>query len=175
MMSERAPTENPPAAELVKRALDEYQGALIGYAASILGDVERARDVVQDTFLRLWQQDSVAVSLKSWLFTVCRNRAFDVLRKEKRMTHLESQEIESMAAADDDPAAAAEREESHRTVLRYLERLPANQREVIRLKFHGDLSYKEISAITSLSVGNVGFLIHTGIRRLREMLARQTA
>jgi len=174
MMSEKAPTENA-AAILVKQALEEYQGALIGYAASILGDVDRARDVVQDTFLRLWQQDTekVADSLKSWLFTVCRNRAFDILRKEKRMTHLESQELEAVAGGADDPAEAAEREESHRNVLQYLERLPENQREVIRLKFQGDLSYKEISAITNLSVGNVGFLLHTGIRRLREMLARQ--
>ncbi len=174
MMSEKAPTENP-AADLVKTALEEYQGALIGYAASILGDVERARDVVQDTFLRLWQQEpeKVADGLKSWLFTVCRNRAFDILRKEKRMTHLESQELEAVAGGADDPAEAAEREESHRNVLQFLDRLPENQREVIRLKFQGDLSYKEISAITSLSVGNVGFLLHTGLRRLREMLVRQ--
>jgi RNA polymerase sigma-70 factor (ECF subfamily) len=63
-----------------------------------------------------------------------------------------------------------ERKEKFEEVLRFLERLPENQREVIRLKFQGDLSYKEISEVTGLSVSNVGFLIHTGIKRLRSMM-----
>jgi RNA polymerase sigma-70 factor (ECF subfamily) len=54
--------------------------------------------------------------------------------------------------------------------MRYVERLPENQREVIRLKFQSDLSYKEIAEITNLSVSNVGFLLHTGIKRLRFMM-----
>ena len=49
-----------------------------------------------------------------------------------------------------------------------LARLPENQQEVIRLKFQQGLSYKEISSVTGLSVTNVGFLIHTGLKRLRE-------
>ncbi|MEN8713450.1 MAG: sigma factor-like helix-turn-helix DNA-binding protein [Verrucomicrobiales bacterium] len=40
----------------------------------------------------------------------------------------------------------------------------------MRLKFQGDLSYKEISEVTGLSVSNVGFLIHTGIKRLRSLM-----
>jgi RNA polymerase sigma-70 factor (ECF subfamily) len=46
--------------------------------------------------------------------------------------------------------------------------LPKNQQEVIRLKFQHGLSYKEISTVTNLSVTNVGFLIHTGLKVLRE-------
>ena len=55
-------------------------------------------------------------------------------------------------------------------VLRVLETLPKNQREVIYLKFQCDLSYKEISDITSLSVSNIGFLIHTAIKSIRTQL-----
>ena len=64
----------------------EFESPLIGYAATILNDPDRARDVVQDTFIRLCQQDpgKVRDHLKSWLFTVCRNRALDLLRKDKR-------------------------------------------------------------------------------------------
>ena len=61
-----------------------YESQLIAYAANILaGDFERARDVVQDAFLRLFQADPARVreNLKAWLYTVCRNRALDVLRK----------------------------------------------------------------------------------------------
>ena len=52
----------------------------------------------------------------------------------------------------------------------YLDRLTDNQREVIILKFQQDLSYREIHAITGLTTGNIGFLIHTGLKRLREII-----
>ena len=66
----------------VREALAEYESPLIGYAYGFFQDVERARDVVQDTFIRLYQQDAEKIQhgLKTWLFTVCRNRALDVLR-----------------------------------------------------------------------------------------------
>ena len=168
-------TEMESQTELVQRALEEFEGGLIGYAASILHDVERARDVVQDTFVKLYQQEpgKVSESLKAWLYTVCRNRSFDVLRKEKRMTVVENETIERLGVEESDPAEIAEREETHSEVMRFLDRLPPNQKEVIRLKFQGDMSYKEISEVTSLSVSNVGFLMHTGLKRLRQLLSHQ--
>lgn len=55
-------------------------------------------------------------------------------------------------------------------IFRMLDRLPKNQREVVYLKFQCDLSYKEISEITKLSVTNVGFLMHTALKNLRKEL-----
>jgi RNA polymerase sigma-70 factor (ECF subfamily) len=55
-------------------------------------------------------------------------------------------------------------------IFRMLDRLPKNQREVVYLKFQCDLSYKEISEITKLSVSNVGFLMHTALKELRKEL-----
>ena len=54
--------------------------------------------------------------------------------------------------------------------MKMLERLSDNQREVILLKFQQGLSYQEIQEITGLSSGNIGFLIHTGLKRLRDLL-----
>ena len=68
-----------------------------------------------------------------------------------------------------------QRQEASGEIIRILERLPENQREVIRLKFQHDMSYKEISEVTNLSVSNVGFLIHTGLKRLRVMMDHQQA
>ena len=84
-MSENGNTEQREI--LVRRALEEFEARLIGYAASILRDQDRARDVTQDTFIKLYSQDpdKVSEALKAWLFTVCRNRCLDILRKEKRM------------------------------------------------------------------------------------------
>ena len=55
-------------------------------------------------------------------------------------------------------------------ILQVVETLPKNQREVIYLKFQSDLSYKEISEITRLSVTNVGFLIHSAVRAIRKQM-----
>ncbi len=158
---------------LVESALREFEGPLTGYVSGLLGgDWDRARDVVQDTFLKLHQQEPGTVEdrLKSWLYTVARNRSIDIIRKDKPMTVTSSEAFEALDDRRPHPSAEAEKAERHEEVLRLVDRLPENQREVIRLKFQSDLSYKEIAEITELSVSNVGFLLHTGIKRLRAMM-----
>lgn len=158
--------------ELVQRALRDYEGALVGYACSILGDPDRARDVVQDTFIRLWDQEPARISenLKPWLYTVCRNRALDVLRRHRRVVELDELTLERQEETSPNPAEKLATREAVGEILRFVDRLPANQREVIRLKFQADLSYKEIAELTGLSVTNVGFLLHTALKRLRTLL-----
>ena len=73
------------------------------------------------------------------------------------------------------PATTLERSEAATSLFRLLDALPPNQREVIRLKFQNDLSYREIAEVTQLSVTNVGFLLHTGLKKLRELLREQPA
>jgi RNA polymerase sigma-70 factor (ECF subfamily) len=156
-------------AEWVRAALECHESSLLRYAASITGDAERARDIVQETFVKLCgeEREKLDGRLTEWLFTVCRNRALDVQRKEKRMTPLTEMDLETRESAEPSPSMAAEQSESSSQILRFLELLPPNQREVIRLKFQSDLSYQEISRVTKLSVSNVGFLIHSGIKNLR--------
>lgn len=158
--------------QFIEKALAEYESPLIGYAASILHDLDRARDVVQDTFIRLCQQDPTKLreNLKTWLFTVCRNRSLDVLRKEKRVQPLDEVRWQRVAGAGLQPDEQADRDEQMARVMRCLDRLSGNQREVILLKFQQGLSYQEIVEVTGLTSGNVGFLIHTGLKRLRDLL-----
>ena len=159
----------------VQTAVLRHQAPLLRYATRLLGDAEGARDVVQDTFVRLMAQPPAQVDghVAEWLFTVCRHRALDVLRKENRMKRFEDGQVERLAAAAPRPGRELERAETHAAVLRLIDRLPHNQQEVVRLKFQNGFSYKEISRITSLSVSNVGFLLHTAVVRLRHDLAAQ--
>ena len=153
----------------MRSAVEQFQPQLLRYATRLLGDPDRARDAVQDTFIRLLAQPRAAVDghLAEWLFTVCRNRVFDINRKEGRMKQFAEGAAERVLADEPRPGAELEAEEMHATVLRLIDRLPPNQQEVIRLKFQSGFSYKEISRITELSVGNVGFLIHTAVQVLR--------
>ena len=158
--------------KFVEQALRDYESHLIAYATSLLHDIDRARDVVQDTFIRLCQQDiaKVRANLKPWLFTVCRNRALDILRKEKRITPLDDIRWQKVAGPGLQPDESAEHEERLSQLMGFLNRLSTNQREVILLKFQQNLSYQEIREITGLTTGNIGFLIHTGLKRLRDIL-----
>lgn len=159
----------------VQAAVEQHQAALTRYATRLLGDGERARDIVQDTFVRLLAQPQGQIEghVAEWLFTVCRHRALDVARKESRMKRFADGEIERVSAPDPRPGRALEQEETHEALLQLIGTLPSNQQEVIRLKFQNGFSYKEISRITALSVGNVGFLIHTAVTRLRHEFAAQ--
>ena len=154
-------------------ALEEYQAGLTRYAMRFTGDLEKARDVVQDTFLQLCRQEPARVKghLAQWLYTVCRNRALDVMRKESRMTVLHEEDGLMAVDQGQSPARLVETREMVTGVLGVLNQLTSNQQEVIRLKFQDGLSYREIGQVTGLSTSNVGFLIHTGIRKLRQKMA----
>jgi RNA polymerase sigma factor (sigma-70 family) len=181
-----AASEAPDLAAL----LDRYERPLVRYAMSIVGDVDSARDVVQETFIRLSRMlpgavhsddtDDSAVPrtstldfgnpkhVEAWLFTVCRHRSIDHQRKHCRIIPMPLPEDHS--SNEPGPAAAAESRDTEASLLRLLDRLSPNQREVIRLKLQNDLSYQEIADITQLSVTNVGFILHTGLKKLREIV-----
>lgn len=158
----------------IRAALAQYEGPLLRYAHRLVGDLERARDIVQETFLRLCRQDPSELDgrLPEWLYTVCRNLAFDVLRKESRMVTTADGEFRVQQSRESAPADTAEQRDSVNQILNLLNDLPGNQQEVIRLKFQGSLSYQEISEITGLTVSYVGFLIHRGVKTLREQVRR---
>jgi len=153
--------------EWVETALGRYEAPLMRYAARLLDDTELARDVVQDCFVRLCEQrpETLDGHLAEWLFTVCRRRSIDHLRRNGRMHRLDGTEP---AVRMEDPV---ERREEEQALLERVALLPKLQQEVLLLKFQEGLSYRQISAITSTSVGNVGYLLHHALRTLRSQLA----
>ena len=158
--------------EWMREVVARWESDLVRYARHLVGDSERARDVVQETFLKLCQQDREQLDghLTEWLFTVCRNGALDVRRKEQRMTTMTLDAVMESVGTDPPPDHAAEQRDSTEKILSLLAELSPNQQEVLRLKFQHSLSYREISTITGLTETNVGFLIHVGIKRLRELM-----
>lgn len=162
-------------AGFLERTFAEHAAPLTRYASRLLGDPDRARDVVQDTFVRFMAQPVAAVEghVVEWLFTVCRHRALDVLRKEGRLSRFAEGQAERVVAAEPRPGRELEAAETQAALLALIGKLPPNQQEVVRLKFQSGFSYKEIARITELSVTNVGFLIHTAVAKLRSEFAAQ--
>jgi len=184
-------TSNPANSDRVAlaAALTRYEGPLLRYAVRLTGDAELAREIVQDTFVRLCERrapqeaepnciqfGAEAIRRESsrdgqgpWLFAVCRNRALDLL-KRRRTRRSAGNEAEVVAGPAQSPDAALERHDEHARVLGLLATLPERQQQVVRLKFQAGLSYKEIAEVMGLSATNVGFLIHVAIKSLRERL-----
>ena len=158
----------------VQTALERYERPLLQYAMSIVGEIERARDVVQETFMRLHNQEQEAIEghLSQWLFTVCRNCSLKSLKKEDRYIYVEAQEFENKRCESLTPLMELERKERVTRLTELVKELPHNQQEVVRLRFHHHHSYQEISDITGLSVGNVGFLLNAAMRNLRGKMER---
>jgi RNA polymerase sigma-70 factor (ECF subfamily) len=174
----------------VLAALDEYEGRLTRYALRLLGDLDLARDAVQHTFLKLCDDQvigtlrvplaadirsadgtrSVPITnnrLAAWLFTVCRNRATDLLRSHARERQAENDRAEQPAGHETDPALAAEEADLADLLRRLIRRLPASQREAIDLWAEG-FAYAEIARIVERHEGHVRVLVHRGLKALRE-------
>ena len=151
--------------ELLRR----FEIPLLQYATRITGNSERSRDVVQETFIKFQRNGAVdPEKTATWLFTVCRNGALNVCRKEKRMMYLDEELIESREDEQPMPYEELEEKEAAGFLLRIVATLPPRQQEVIQLKFQNDLSYQEIAEITKTTANSVGVLIHTALKTLRQ-------
>lgn len=155
---------------------------LLCYALRLVKEPEMAQDVVQEAFLRLQAQAGAVRERRSWLYRTVHNLALNQLRAGKRLVPLGPasgvggdrdgsmrDELEDARPLPDEQLA---RWEGIGLVRLGLENLDPRSREVVRLKFHENLSYKEISSRTGLSTGNVGYLLHHALKALAVDLAR---
>jgi RNA polymerase sigma factor (sigma-70 family) len=163
-----------------KRSLDDlpdilgrYERPLLQFATRITGDRERARDVVQETFVKFQRNGAPreGSEVATWLFTVCRNGALNICRKEKRMLFLDEEFMESRPSEQALPNEQLEQKEAAGFLMKIVATLPPRQQEVIQLKFQSDLSYEQIAEITKTNPNNVGVLIHTALKTLRQRFA----
>jgi RNA polymerase sigma factor (sigma-70 family) len=162
-------------ADSFRRLVEAHASELTRYAAGFLGgDADDARDIVQDAFVRLWQNPPADFSHpRAWLYAVCRTRAIDLLRRRGRMVADDGTVAEATVDDAPTPARTLLEKESASALFALVDTLPAKQREIVRLKFQGDLSYAEIAEVTGLTASNVGFILHTALATLRERAGKR--
>jgi len=161
-------SQKTDAEQKFEEILQRFEIPLLQYAVRITGDRERARDVVQETFVKFQRNGAINREEATWLFTVCRNAALNVCRKERRIMHLDEEAIEARASEQPMPFDRLEQKEAAGFLLRIVATLPVRQQEVIQLKFQSDLSYQQIAKIMKTTANNVGVLLHTALKTLRQ-------
>jgi RNA polymerase sigma-70 factor, ECF subfamily len=145
------------------------------YAISLLGERAAAEDVTATAFERLYRSrsrlDRRRGTPRAWLFAIARNAALDELRRRGRQPRCDLPSDASLpadASLDHASGEAIEHVERREQVREALEHLPLRDREVVLLKFHGQLSNGELARVLGISESNAGTRLHRALTRLRE-------
>jgi RNA polymerase sigma factor (sigma-70 family) len=139
------------------RSVEEYADSVYRFIRGNLKDEDRANDIVQDSFEKLWRHvaEIEYVVVKSWLFSTAYHTMIDIIRKEKRTTSIEESNDREMIY---DSHYSDLNEILHQA----LDRLPEQQKTSVLLRDYEGYSYKEIGEITGLSEAQVKINIYRG-------------
>ncbi|HUG31164.1 MAG TPA: sigma-70 family RNA polymerase sigma factor [Candidatus Limnocylindria bacterium] len=147
----------------------------------IVRDPAEAQDVAQEAFLRAYRALATFRgdgSFGAWLRRIAVRVAVARLAARPDLIRLDADALDPRAAnlpSGDDPEARCLETERGTLILNAVEALPASQREVIMLRYYGDLSLAEIAALTSFPLGTVKSRLNRGIRGLRAQLGARLA
>lgn len=165
-MPERAKLDE----EVFDRLFRESAADVHGYVISLLGNRAAAEDVTALAFERLYRArarlDHGRGAPRAWLFAIARNAALDELRRRSRQP--QSELPEEMHDGGNTEEDAFEQLARRATVRDALAALPLREREVVLLKFHGQLSNSELAKALDVSESNAGTRLHRALTRLRE-------
>jgi len=178
----RRKKEPRPARTEFEAVVAAYEGKLIAYVARITGSRSSAEDIVQEAFIKLsqyWRGElSPGPAVSAWLYKAAHHAAVDHIRREKFRTethkrHKAESEIlaeeQSQTASGDDAQRAA----AARRVRAALASLPERERSLVVLKVYENKSYNEIAGITGLKTGNIGYILHTAMKKLANIITQK--
>ena len=143
--------------------------SLRAFAISLIGKVDRADDLVQETLLKAWANRSSftpGTNLRAWLFTILRNEFYTYFRKRKR-------EVEDADGAIAAAVAVYPEQEGHPDLADMqaaLAKLPVDQREALLLVSASGMSYEEAAEICGVAVGTIKSRVNRARNKLSEFL-----
>jgi RNA polymerase sigma-70 factor (ECF subfamily) len=155
----------------LRRLYERYHPLLLRFIEASLKDPVEAADVAQETFISVWRQAGrfeARSSVKTWIFSIGRNKAVDRLRGAHRRQPLP--ERTELPDPDADVAGLIEAASDARRVRDCVEKLSPAHRRAIQLAFYDDLNYAEISQIEQAAEGTIKTRIFHAKRLLRHCL-----
>lgn len=157
----------------LREAIRLYGGIVNGMARRVLADPTLAEEVAQDAFLSLWRRpgafDPQRGTLKTFLTSIARNKAIDLVRKEETLKRTKDSLFQEVKGAER-TVSFQSHVEDRTEVLDALHRLPAPQREAIVLAYFGGRTYREVAQELSTPEGTVKTRMRDGLIKLRKLV-----
>src|SRR5262245_19102220 len=164
-------------ARLLEEAFAQHQGELLGTLFYLVGNLEDARDALQEAFIKCWrhQEEVVEVeNLKAWIFRVALNAGRDIRETAWRRKRQGLPEDESMLASRQaGPDMIAEQDERLTRLRAAMKELRPEEQEVFLLRQNGELTYEEIAQMLDVPTGTVKTRMRLALARLRGALAEE--
>lgn len=168
--------------EALEVLYDRYARPVFSFAVRIVGDALVAEEVLQEAFLRAWQQagrfELAKGSFASWLLSITHNLAIDeVRRRQRRPQRADLVDIADVLRGEADASAdveeAAEAAELRERIRHAMGTLPPAQQRVIELAYFGGLTQREIAALLNEPLGTVKTRMRLAMQKLRDLLGAQ--
>jgi RNA polymerase sigma factor (sigma-70 family) len=149
------------------RSVEEFADSVYRFIRGNLKDEERANDIVQDSYERLWRNvaEIEYAVVKSWLFSTAYHIMIDIIRKEKRITKLEMIHEKEMIYE-------SQYNDLNEILHMALDHLPEQQKSSVLLRDYEGYSYKEIGEITGLNEAQVKINIYRGRIALKNFIGK---
>jgi len=161
--------------EAFAQLYEAYFDKIYRYIVIRIGNKTEAEDLTQQVFLKALKSISSfrwqGVPFSAWLYRIAHNQVVDYLRKNKKRVTVQLDE--SLVSHEDDPQSTAERKLDIEQLVAATKQLTEAQREVISLRFAGELPVAEVAKVVGRSEGAVKALQHSGIVSLRKALSRE--
>jgi RNA polymerase sigma-70 factor (ECF subfamily) len=162
--------------ETIEELFEALESPLLSYALRFAGERGPAEDLVQEAFMKLHENFAEVREPRRWLYRTVHNLALNHRRQAGKIVPLDTGREDELRAETSDPHPLPDEQiarlEGIGQVRLSLETLDERSRELIRLKFHENLSYKEMSVRTGLTAGHVGYLLHHAIKAIAAELAK---
>ena len=153
---------------MLAEVYDQFGPGLYRYLSVLMGNPERAEDVMQEVFLRLLRvarREPAAVQSRAYVFRVARNEAYRALGKRRR--EVTTDHLDLLETCDASRGSESER----MTLQEALLKLPEAQREVIHLKVYMDMTFREISQLTNVPLDTAASRYRYALDKLRKVLS----
>ena len=151
----------------------KYQRRLYTFIRRMVCDHDEAEDVLQDTFIKVWQKLGDFrgdAQLYSWIYRIAHNQCLDHLRRLKRGLFVSHDAVSERLCGNLDSTEHFTGDHIQRQLQRAIMTLPDKQRAVFHMKYFDELKYEEISAITGTSVGALKSSYHIAVKKIEAWL-----
>ena len=170
-----AEVDGAPGAERLEELFAGHQAELLGTLFCLVGNVEDARDALQETFVKCWRRRQSLHeidNLRAWVFQVALNTGRDLRKTAWRRRRQPSPEIEPMLISrEPGPASHLEQQEQLQMLRQALGDLRPEEQEVFLLRQNGHLTYEQIAVAIDIPLGTVKTRMRLALSKLRAVLA----